>query len=89
MESIVLTALYKKPKNGPPTANAIIGAITPSEVFSATVSTAAFVTPASSRHAVSRPTIMETACLASSIVPVCKASYTFMLSTFNDRIARI
>ena len=38
-----------------------MGATTPSEVFSAAVSTAARVTPASSSRVVSRPTIMDTA----------------------------
>ena len=56
MESIVFTALYKNPSTGPPTARYNIGAITPSEVFSATVSIAAFATPSSSRCSVSLPT---------------------------------
>ena len=38
-----------------------MGAMIPSEVFSATVSTAARATPASSNRWVSRPTIIETA----------------------------
>ena len=45
------------------------GAMTPSEAFSATVSTAALATPVSSSRSVSRPTIMETAFRASSRVP--------------------
>ena len=65
MESMVFIALYKNPSTGPPMARNIIGAMTPSDVFSATVSTAAFVTPVSSSSAVSLPTIMDTAFLDS------------------------
>ena len=49
------------------------GATTPSEVFSATVSTAARVTAASSRAAVSRPTIMDTAFREAIMSPLSRA----------------
>ena len=50
------------------------GATTPSEVFSATVSTAARVTAASSSRSVSRPTIMETAWREAARSPLSSAS---------------
>ena len=50
------------------------GATTPSEVFSATVSTAARVTAASSSRSVSRPTIMETARREAARSPLTSAS---------------
>ena len=64
----------------PKTAIQKTGAVTPSDVFSATVSTAAFMMPSLSSTEVSRPTIMETLCLAPSTSPRSSASYTFMLS---------
>ena len=66
-----------------------IGAMTPSEVFSATVSTAARVTPASSSRAVSRPTIRETAYCDLARSPVFRASKTCILSCRRDLVARI
>ena len=58
-----------------------MGATTPSEKFSATVSTAALVTPAESRLPVSRPTMRATAVRACSTVPFVSASYTRRAST--------
>ena len=80
MESMVLTALYKNPPTAPPKKRYNSGAMTPSEVFSATVSTAARAMPASSNTLVSRPTIMETAYRAPSVSPSRNFLYTFMLS---------
>ena len=51
-----------------------MGAMTPSEVFSATVSTAARATPASSSRVVSLPTIMDTAWRDAARSPDTKAS---------------
>ena len=65
------------------------GAITPSEAFSATVSTAALATPASSSRSVSRPTIMDTALLAPLSLPAFSSSYTFLLSLLKEVAARI
>ena len=89
MESIVLTALYRKPSGAPPISRKIRGAVTPSEVFSATVSTAAFVTPSAVRFSVSLPTIMETAFLAPGRSFSFRRSYTFPLSLHRERAARI
>ena len=58
---MVLIPLYKNISGTPPIAIYSMGAITPSDAFSATVSTAAFVTPVSVSSLVSRPTIMDTA----------------------------
>ena len=66
-----------------------MGATTPSEVFSATVSTAARAMPARSSRAVSRPTIMLTAWRAPSVSPADRARQTFMLSVCRDFAARI
>ena len=63
------------------------GAITPSEAFSATVSTAALATPASSSRSVSRPTIMDTARRAPGRSPALRASYTLSLSSRRDLAA--
>ena len=86
---MVLTALYKKPSTGPPSAVYSIGAITPSEVFSATVSMAAFATPSLVRFWVSLPTIMDTASLAASTFPAFNCFHTFPLSTCRHLAARI
>lgn len=64
-----IDSFVENPRIGPPIAVKIIGAITPSEVFSATVSIAAFATPVSSRHSVSLPTIMDTAFRDAAISP--------------------
>ena len=61
MLSRVFTALYAKSPGNPATAYQNRGAATPSEKFSATDSTAPRATPASSRAAVSRPTMCPTA----------------------------
>ena len=53
---MVLMDLYRKPNAGPPMARKRSGAMTPSDVFSAIVSTAAFVTPVSERFSVERDT---------------------------------
>ena len=50
-----MRALYAKPSGAPPIAIKSIGAITPSAVFSAIVSTSAFATSLSSRFSVSIP----------------------------------
>ena len=65
------------------------GATTPSEVFSATVSTAARATPASSSRWVSRPTIMLTARREAARSPDSNARKTFMLSSRRDLVAKI
>ena len=56
MESSVLTALYSMPSGAPPMSMNTSGETTPSVRFSATVSTAALITPSSDSSAVSRPT---------------------------------
>ena len=56
------------------------GAITPSLAFSATVSTAALVTPSAVRFWVSRPTIRLTALRAAGRSPFTSSLCTFMLS---------
>ncbi len=86
---MVLTALYSTPRGAPPRAMYRRGATTPSEAFSATVSTAARVTPAASRLWVSRPTIMLTALRAAGRSPASRASCTRMLSTRRDLVASI
>jgi hypothetical protein len=65
-----------------------MGAATPSAKFSATVSTAARVTPWGLRASVSRPTMRPTACLASSSVPAVRRRRTFSLSAASPRTAR-
>ncbi len=59
IESSVFTALYMNPSGAPPSIINSIGAITPSDVFSATVSTAAFAIELSSSLSVSRPTMYD------------------------------
>ena len=54
--------------------------MTPSLAFSATVSTAAFVTPSAVRFAVSRPTIRATAQRAAGRSPFANSLYTLRLS---------
>ena len=61
----------------------------PSEVFSATVSTAALATPLKVKSFVSLPTIIDTAFLAEGKSFFANSSYTFILSTFKDFVARI
>ena len=67
MESIVLAVRYNIAPIGPPNIKKNSGEIMPSMVFSDIVSTVARVISLSSRSSVSRPTIHETRCLASSI----------------------
>ena len=66
----------------------IKGAATPSEAFSATVSTAARVMPARSSTRVSRPTIIETARLAPSVSSASRRSFTARLSFARSLAAR-
>ena len=87
MESMVLTALYSIPPAGPRKAMNKKGAMTPSEAFSATVSTAALAIPPSSSAAVSLPTIMDTLYLASSVRPSSRLRHTFMLSVYSPLAA--
>ncbi len=65
-----------------------MGAATPSAKFSATVSTAARVTPWGLRAAVSRPTMRPTASRASSRVPSVRRRRTCSLSSARSRAAR-
>ena len=67
MESIVLAVRYNIAPIGPPNIKKNSGETMPSIVFSAIVSTVARVISLSSRSSVSRPTIHETRCLASSM----------------------
>ena len=67
----------------------ISGATTPSEVFSATVSTAALATPSSSSGSVSRPTIQDRYFRARGKSPALRGVYTRILSVRSDFIARI
>ncbi len=62
--------------------------MTPSEKFSATVSTAARVTPPAVRFSVSRPTMRETCLRAFSKSPASRAFCTFVLSDARSFIAR-
>jgi len=89
MESMVLIALYKNANGAPPINMKNSGAITPSEVFSATVSTAAFATSSSVSSAVSRPTIHESFLRASCKSPLFSPSYTCKLASLRERIAKI
>ena len=71
---------------GGPVLGFLYKAVTPSikkknDVFSATVSMAAFATPSSVRCSVSLPTIMDTAFLASSRLPAFNCFHTLLLST--------
>src|SRR3990167_9195910 len=61
MLSAVLEILYSISPGSPPIRNQNAGAITPSDRFSAALSIADLATPARSRTAVSRPTIIATA----------------------------
>ena len=81
MLSMVFTALQARASGAPPISRKTMGAATPSAKFSATVSTAAFVTLSAVRASVSRPTIRLTARRASSSVPPVRARYTPMASS--------
>ena len=65
MESNVFIALYIKPNGAPPSIINNIGAITPSDVFSATVSTAALAIELSFNRSTSLPTMYDKFTLAS------------------------
>ena len=68
IESIVLAVLYRIAPIGPPRIKKNNGAIIPSTVFSAMVSTVARVISLSSNSSVSRPTIQDNRLRASTIL---------------------
>ena len=68
IESIVLAVLYRIAPIGPPRIKKNNGAIIPSTVFSAMVSTVARVISLSSNSSVSRPTIQDNRLRASKIL---------------------
>ena len=76
MESSVLIALYAKRPGRPKITPQKMGAVTPSEVFSAKLSIAAREMAASSRLAVSRPTMCDSASRAGARSSVEKARFT-------------
>ena len=88
MLSMVLTALNASASGAPPSVIYSSGAATPSQKFSATVSTAALATPSASRRSVSRPTMRATAFRAPGRSPQRRASYTLLLAEARPRAAR-
>ena len=65
-----------------------MGAATPSEKFSDTVSTAALMTPSAVSRSVSRPTMRPTAFLAAGKSSFWSSFQTFRLSNARSRMAR-